>query len=370
MAIRQRIYSLLEQNESINKFQSLATEASKEFSRARELNPEDEHNYISEAQMLIRMLDSIKAGSQNKLYDYMKSKDAETFLKEAFQHAEDLLEHVRRNKEGEGASSFEQDCRARLDSLYGRFEDAIRTWNTMLGRPGIYSPPLRRQVVWTYLARARRSWDKLSVDEVKAIVQLMEENLREESSDPRNLRLWLQAVRRLPFPPSIEEAIEKVAYWKANTDSLEATYYLYVLNSLLALNGLALARNLALEALDECRTKARLRRNRTKSYEWLGKGRGLSQLIHHSRLGEWRKEDDFWEFSAPLLVAEGRISNYYGPEAGEVELVGGLKAFFVPGKGHFFAKDLNSSVNFYLGFSYDGYRAWNVRPAGATAPSS
>ncbi len=83
--------------------------------------------------------------------------------------------------------------------------------------------------------------------------------------------------------------------------------------------------------------------------------------MHHSRLGEWNRPKDFWEFTEPLAKVEGRISKYYGPEAAEIEVPGGLRAFFVPGKHGFVDKDINSVVSFFLGFSYDGLRAWNVR---------
>jgi hypothetical protein len=51
-----------------------------------------------------------------------------------------------------------------------------------------------------------------------------------------------------------------------------------------------------------------------------------------------------------------------GPEAGEVEILGGLKAFFVPGRvGLTEERFINRAVELYLGFSYDGLRAWDVR---------
>jgi len=156
--------------------------------------------------------------------------------------------------------------------------------------------------------------------------------------------------------------IEKVAYWKANTGSIEAVYYLYVLNALLVLDGSSIATDPALRAIEECRFRSKLRRNRTKSYEWAGKGRGLSQLVHHSRLGNWQRDIDFWQHTTPLARVQGRIAGVAGPESGEIECKGGLKAFFVPAKGRFSKeKSLNLLVEFYLGFSYDGLRAWDVK---------
>jgi tetratricopeptide (TPR) repeat protein len=362
MAVRQQIYGLLEADRPVSEWLPLAKEASGCFTRARELNLEDEHGYISEAQMLIRMLDKLKRSRTGNLYNVFLSGETEPLLRESFQHVEDLLDQVRRNREGEGASPFEEQCRAQLHALYGRFDQALSTWNSLLLRPSVYAPPMRRQVVWTYLSRSGHSWDNLSGGEISSIVELLEQNLREEPNDERNLRLWLRAVRRLSHPPTVESALEKIAYWSANTGSAEAAYYLYVLNSLLVLDGSAVALDAALASLERCRGLVRFRRNRTRSYEWLGRGQGLTALVHHSRLGDWQRDKDFWQNDTPLVRVGGRISRISGPEAGEVEAPGGLKAFFVPGRvGLTEERYINRAVDFYLGFSYDGLRAWDVK---------
>jgi hypothetical protein len=96
--------------------------------------------------------------------------------------------------------------------------------------------------------------------------------------------------------------------------------------------------------------------------QWFGKGKGLSRLIRHSRLGNWRRDFEFWEQIGPLARLQGRIARIAGPEAGDIECPGGLKAFFVPAKGRFSQeKSANLLVDFFLGFSYDGLRAWDVK---------
>ena len=123
--------------------------------------------------------------------------------------------------------------------------------------------------------------------------------------------------------------------------------------------------------------------------EWLGRGIGINQLVHHSELGDWDKDKNFSSETARLKKREGRITKYIGPQAGEIEVEGtGLKAFFVPAKGisdrgasqireiilddedvveqttmfttGFDKDDVGKRVDFYLGFSYDGLRAWVV----------
>jgi hypothetical protein len=63
----------------------------------------------------------------------------------------------------------------------------------------------------------------------------------------------------------------------------------------------------------------------------------------------------------------GKIAEINNPGSGQIELMCGLKAFFVPsqrrrsGSQTFTSQDLNQEVDFYLGFSYEGLRAWNVQ---------
>ncbi len=232
----------------------------------------------------------------------------------------------------------------------------------LLNRRDVYHPPLRRQIVWTYLARRGRSWDALEPQEVVRIVNLLERNLQEEPNSDQNLRFWVQAVRRLKQPPSIEAVIERVSYWKANSNTLDPVYYLYVFNVLQVLEGSVWAREDARRYIEECRQMARFRRNRTKSLEWLGVGTGITRLVYHSELGKWLRDKDFWENTQYLSRVQGRIARIDGPQSGQIEIEGGLYAFFVPARGDYSAgRSENKLVDFYLGFSYDGLRAWEVK---------
>ena len=232
----------------------------------------------------------------------------------------------------------------------------------ILGRRDVYAPPIRRQVVWTYLARRGRKWDGLPERELERVSSLLHANLEEEPNNSTNLRLWVQAVRRLPRPPSIEAINERVLSWRATTSSLDASYYLYILYALQALDGLSFARDSALRFIEETRIKARFPRARTKSVDWLAQGSGVSRLVHHSELGEWLPTKEFWGRVEKLARLSGRIARIEGPQAGTID-VAGLSAFFVPARGDFFrGRSENQSVNFYLGFSYDGLRAWEVKP--------
>ncbi len=362
MVLRYQVYSAIEQNGEISEIVKLMKSACGYFANSRVLKPEDEHGYISEIQLITRVLDYAARSHPGGFSDLILSSKFDPFLRESLERAEELLEHVRRNREGEGASNFEQECRAHLDALYGKHRQALVTFDNLLSRPDVYKPPIRRQIVWTYLARENRNWAALSADEIFRSIELLNLNLREEPNSDKNLRLWVQAVRRSNVPPSVEEVIERVGYWKANAGTLDAVYYLYVFYALLALEGSTLARNDCQRFIEECSQLAKFRRNRHKSIEWYGKGEGINRLIHHSELGEWVTNDNFWEKPTRLERVQGRIAKIEAPQTGTIEVNGGLYAFYVPALGGGYSRDrLNRLVDFYLGFSYDGLRAWNIK---------
>ena len=364
MALRAQALGMIGDRTQLSAVVQTAKEASRAFETAREKNPDDEHGYISDVQLISRVLDYAGAQHEEGLVGYLSSPAVDPYLQGGLGRSEDLLEQVRANREGQNPSTYEQDCRGRLDSLYGRHDRALQVWDNLLQRNDVYFPPIRRQIVWTYLARKERSWDALLGSEIIRANELLERNLDQEPYNDRDMRMWIQSVRHLPTTPSVEAVIEKVAYWQANSGSIESTYYLYVLNAILAIEGSLLAADSARQYLDECRSRARLRRNRTKSFEWLGPGGQLARLVHHSRLGDWDHSFDFWTNIKPLARVAGRISRIQGSQAGQIDLAGNLTAFFVPAKSGFaHGRSENQAVEFHLGFSYDGLRAWGVAAA-------
>ncbi|MBC6420896.1 MAG: hypothetical protein GDA38_04590 [Hormoscilla sp. SP12CHS1] len=366
MAIRYEINNLIAEKNEVQAIVDLAKVASNAFEEAREQSPDNEHGYISEVQLLARILDYAGRQHQNGVLGYLSTPRIDPFLLNSIERAEDLLEQVRRNREGQGEpSALEVDCQAKLDALYGKHDRALQIWDSLLNRKDSYHPPLRRQIVWTYLARYERSWDDIPKNNLRRIQSLLEENIDEEPSNDKDLRLWIQAVRWSQYPPSLESVIERVSYWKANSGTLDSVYYLYLLYVLSALQGSAQAKDNAERYMEECRQMARYRKNRTNSFEWLGSGSGINSLIHHSELGQWKTDIEFWERTDQLVRVKGRVNKVDAPQKGYIEIKGGLLAFYVPARSnHSRGRSENKPVDFYLGFSYDGLRAWKVKDIG------
>jgi hypothetical protein len=237
MALRQKMRAEAEAGATVDQLIETAKKASESFEDARRLGPDMEHGYISEVQMLIDLVDHAGGGRQDVVRDVLARSEANPFLKQALERAEDLLDRVQHLYAGEGPSRYAVDCRARLQRVYGDYQTALQAWDNLLSRPEIAKPPVRRQLVWTILRRRGGAWDQLGPREVDRIRRLLEENLQEEVNDSTSLRLWLRVIRQSETPPSLDSVIEKVSYWKANTGALDASYYLYVLHTLRALTG-------------------------------------------------------------------------------------------------------------------------------------
>ena len=314
MALRHSLRAQVEERAPTERLIDTAKNATGSFDEARSLQPDRPHGYISEVQMLIILVDYAGKGHEDVVRDVLARPETDPYLKRALEKAEDLLDRVQHLHAGESPSEYVLDCRAKLERFYGNYQRALQAWDSLLVRRDVAKPPVRRQIVWTILRRRDGAWDRIPRKEVDRIRQLLEENLEEEINDSTSLRLWLRAIRQSRTPPSLDSVIERVGYWKVNTEALDAAYYLYVLHTLRALDGSSQASAEAERALDECRKLARFRRDRTRSFEWIGGGEGISKLVHQSRLGGW--VGDFWEAVTDLIRLEGRICAIDGPQKG------------------------------------------------------
>jgi tetratricopeptide (TPR) repeat protein len=362
MIQRGKVYDLIQKDSPLAEVVDAAEVAARNFAEARKLGPEDEHGYISEVQLIIKVLEYSRAVHGLEPTQVAALHDSPRWLRESLQLAEHLLSELRQLRIKDKPSHYENSCRADLDIVYGDFNNALQLWDNLLSRKDIYAPPVRRQLVWTYLARRKHDWNALQPKEIGRIRELLDKNLQEESGSDRDLRLWLQIIRRDTNPPTLEAVIEQVAYWRSVSDSLDSIYYLYVLYALQVLGGSDIEAPRMYEYLNQSRDRSRFRRQRNWSFEWLGEGHGIVQLVHQNRLAGWNDEIDFWSDTQPLKRIVGVIKRIQGPHAGEIELPGGITAFFVPGKSiHVKGADENRRVGCFIGFSYDGLRAWSVR---------
>ncbi len=131
----------------------------------------------------------------------------------------------------------------------------------------------------------------------------------------------------------------------------------------------------------------RLALRRTHSFEWLGKNKsnGFEQLISRDKLGDFKPQNNFFKDISELRELQGVITTIRNKSAndviarqsGKIQIEGfDLTAFFVPIHGGFIetaegkiekcvfdnSNNINVRVKFFIGFSFDGLRAYQPIP--------
>ncbi len=372
MAYRKVVYNNIDElrgkrassQEVLEQLRPIVENTLKAFAGARELNNDSEHAYISPVQMIIRILDfgyTISGVKTRSEFLTIRSRST-GWYQEILDEAETLMDSVRQAREGERSSRYVKSCESSLNQVYDDYARALQGWDNLLSRSDVYAPPIRRQIVRAYLAKNQRQWASLPNREIERIVDLMEQNLREEPDSVSNIRIWFRAIR-YSTRDYIDIALDRLASWRTVGDSLEAYYYLYMLHVLKAIEGSSVEQVRSEDLIKQSRGKSRNQRNRTRSHEWLGKGIGIGRLINSLELGEWDRESGFYADTSRLELVEGRVAQINAPESGIIELSScGLPVFFVPARaGVEKGRDENEKLTFYLGFSYEGLRAWNVK---------
>lgn len=369
-------YKLKDNHDSLTEFENVLVEIDEliekallEFALVREeIKPTEERSYVSAIETITRYIEFKKGISSCQTYsEFFRSPDAR-HLVEYLSDAENLLDRLKRLHDGQPTTSkYVAEREYHLRKLYDDLGSYINgLWN-LLGRQDVSKPRYRRSLVYAYLAKYDRNWDKITQKELETLSQLMEDNLIAEPGNNRDIRMWFETARRLTSI-SINQVIVKLSEWVSNAkvyDALDAHYYLYVLHTLAALDSSERSRIQSEIILEKCKLLAQDRTNRTFSFEWLGKGNGLNQLISHHRLGKIDPNTQFYEDTSLLRPIAGQIEKIESRQSGRISAFG-LSFFFTPAPrvGHQYVRERDElrKVRFYVGFSYDGLRAWNVEP--------
>lgn len=367
---------------SFNVSLELALGSDSDYETDIDYAPTVEYALTSQIQLLLDVIDfGYKISGVTTRTEFIVSQ-ASSWYQEQLDDVEYLMERLKSLREGDKPSRYILSRQRELDSIYDDHSTALQRWNSLIAsaRNPKYVSIIHRQIVVNLLERARkqkaekegkkgteiqRSWDLLSQRDRQRAIELLEENLQANPSSERDIRDWFHAMRYLPTI-DLSTVIEKVANWRATGDSLEADYYLYILYVLQAIDGNTTRLSTTMDLIKQTRMKAfsrKLRRN-TFSFEWFGKGQGLMRLKHYTDLGEF-DADKFLQGTTLLERLTGTVRYIEDPSSGTIELDCGIEAFFVPSRvnpeGLQKGIDEYTRVDFYIGFSYSGLRAWSVR---------
>ena len=348
----------------------LLRDATREFDTARRINRINEYNYISQVQMIRRFVGQVSRAAGYQSHETIKflTLRGNDKYRELIDEAQNLLSDLALVKGNEAKSQFHLRVQAELKGLYGSHAEALQGLNNLLDRRDVFKPPIRRAIIRARVDSRQGDWSKLTGRDLTRIVELAKSNVEEEPGSDHNLRLWLRAVR-IENILSLDGIAEQLAYKRLQNPSLDTAYYLYIMKFLQLESGDWAARQDLPQLMEECRNLASGLQRTTTSFEWFGKESGLGSLVHSSTLGEWDDKENFFSNSASLRPVKGRIAEIRHQGSGYIELTSGLRAFFVPSRGRAYGRqdgryvsgqDINREVEFFLGFSYDGLRAWSV----------
>lgn len=336
-----------------------------DFNLCRKVKPEMAHGYVTAIQTVLYVADEL---TKNCGGDYASassgSDEAGIWLRDHLTDVETLLYELSRLRGANPPDSYETSCLAKLSKLYGNFS-IIRKWENMVDK--VDDPPhMRRAIASLYLAKRNRRWNEMEPKELRRIVNLLEDNLRSDATNERDIRMWFQAYHRLP-EFNYYEATERLESWSKSGESVEAFYYLYIVNFLRWRVSGENAEDSVQSAIRKCDELKVGQRG--YSFEWLAHLPAWCPLASANELGVWDKQKNFFRDESSLAFVEGTIEQVK-PQRGLIRLGRVLRAFFVPPPDIRESSHINQRVHFHLGFSYEGFRAWNVRLGSAPVSHS
>ena len=321
-----------------------------------------DHGLVTPLQLTTFVVDAlIRASKKPNLTSLLATNTrVADWIAEQIDEAEALLDELHAAAlDGTSRNRYYERLTHGFDLLYGDIEALVEQWRAIKDDRGHEASALGLALARTIFAQTGRDWSDVSEVRAREIHEMLWEAVATGSSSDSDLRLWLQAYRRLP-EYSETTVLERLSS-AAELGSLDAYYYLYVLNFMRWLRGDAQNQDRTRQFLEHCQRLAR-NKNRSWSFEWVGDSEPTPSLVHFTELGPRPPGADSF-FRRPYLLhrMQGVIERIDGRQAGRIRVMPGtLTAHFVPRSKFLQTRDINATVDFFLGFSYDGLRAWEV----------
>lgn len=242
-------------NEDILLVNQIYEEASAMFSRSREIDRESEYGYVANIQMIIRVMDlKFKISNQSKK-DFLSTADFS--IQEMIDLAESLLDELRWINSMNNKEEDQDKIENKILEFYEDYSILIQNLNNQI-RDSKNPCILRRQVARFY-ERKKPEKFKNSNTTIMKVLSLLEENLEIEPDNKSNYYLYFHVARL--SRNSIGDTITKLMRWKANSNSLESLFYLYILQVIRAFDGFTDSYISATKLIEECKARSGGKKN-------------------------------------------------------------------------------------------------------------
>lgn len=337
--------------------------ASEAFDIARDVAPQKEHGYIAFIQMAMQMIEfeySISAlKAQSK--DYTHFITTNIWCRDLLVQANEVINDYKdNNQEFENPKIKEKQIQ--LLKFFGEKDQMINAWNNLLDKKEFDQNLVRRQLSYALLAKNEFDWEKAKGRDLNKIIEHIEENLKNKV-EVRDLQLWFEAARRINT--NINEIIKKVEQWEFQKPTLDTAYFLMCLYAVQAIKGVKSGVDNYEKHQKSITERIKTTYSKVFCVEWVGFNNENAVLINNKQIGVWKRDKQFFEAEPnKLLRLKGKVIKYTSRSQGYLEIDNvGIQVMYQPALCNHYSDDAQKGtrVEFYVGFNYDGARAFEVK---------
>jgi hypothetical protein len=293
--------------------------------------------------------------------DYTQFIITNTWCRSLLTQANEVINDYKRNNQ-EFENPKIQEKQIQLLKFFGEKEKMVNAWNGLLGKNEFDQNSVRRQLAYALLAKNEFDWEQARGKDLNRIIEHIEENLKNKV-EVRDLQLWFEAARRINT--NVNEIIRKVEQWEFQKPSLDTAYYLMCLFGIQSISGV----KSGIDNYEKYQKKVSDRINTTYSkvfcIEWAGNINNSAALINNKQVGKWVRDRQFFDRDPNnLLRLKGKVIKYLSRTQGFIEIENiGIQVMYQPALCNHFSDDAQkgTKVELYLGFNYDGARAFEVK---------